>query len=128
MRYLSAVEILAIHDRVVEETGGSLGVREEGLLSSLSERPKSSFGRIEKFPGLFEKAASYLEAIAMYHVFIDGNKRTAITVSAIFLRANGYKITLPIEETERFVIDVVVKKLSIEEIAEWLEKRSKQIA
>ncbi|MES2006994.1 MAG: type II toxin-antitoxin system death-on-curing family toxin [Patescibacteria group bacterium] len=127
MRYLSAIEILAIHDRVVEETGGSLGVREEGLLSSLSERPKSSFGGIEKFSTLFLKAASYLEAIAMYHVFIDGNKRTALSVAAIFLRANGYVIELPIEESEHYMVGVVTKKPSVEEVAAWLEKHSRKI-
>lgn len=124
MRYLSAAEILAIHDRVVEETGGSLGVREETLLASLAERPKAAFGGVEKFHTLFLKAASYLEAIAMYHVFIDGNKRTSLSVSAIFLRANGYELSLPTEETEVFILHVVTRKPPIEEIAQWLEKNS----
>ena len=124
MRYFSASEILAIHDRVVEETGGSLGVREEHLLLSLAERPKAAFGGIEKFSTVFEKAASYLEAIAMYHVFVDGNKRTAITAASVFLRANDYSITLPVEESETFILQVVTEKLSIEIIAAWLEKNS----
>lgn len=127
MRYLTAVEILAIHDRVVEETGGSLGVREEHLLLSLAERPKSSFAGVEKFQTIFTKAASYLEAIAMYHVFVDGNKRTAITVAGVFLRANRYQASLPIDESEQFILRVVTEKLSIEEIAAWLEKNSKPL-
>lgn len=126
MRYLSAAEILAIHDRVVEETGGSLGVRDEHLLASLAERPKTAFGGTEQFSTLFTKAASYLEAIAQYHVFVDGNKRTALSVASIFLRANGYEIELPVEESEQFMIDAVVKKLSVEEIAQWLEQNSKK--
>ena len=63
----------------------------------------------------------------MYHVFIDGNKRTAITVASIFLHANGHEINLPVEESEQFMIDVVVKKSSIEEIAQWLQSNSRTI-
>lgn len=127
MRYISATEILAIHDRVIEETGGSFGVREEHLLQSLAERSRASFGGIEKFPGVCMKAAAYLEAVAMYHVFVDGNKRTAITVAGVFLKANGYNIELPVAESEEYILRVVTEKLSVEKIAEWLEKNSTKI-
>ncbi len=125
MRYLSAAEILAIHDRVLEETRGSFGVRDENLLQSIAQRPKASFGGNEQFPTLFLKAAAYLESIATYHVFVDGNKRTAITVSSIFLALNGYSITLNIEETEEFILAVAQSNVKLDEIAAWLEKNSK---
>src|SRR2546421_11104475 len=101
MRYLTAEEILAIHDRLIEQIGGSLGVREENLLRSIAERPKASFGGVEQFPTVFLKAAAYLEAVATYHVFVDGNKRTAAMVAEVFLRANGFEIAVfSIEEAE----------------------------
>src|SRR3989338_7520715 len=118
MRYLSAEEILALHDRLIETIGGSLGVREENLLRSIAERPKASFGGQEQFPTLFLKAAAYLEAVATYHVFVDGNKRTSIAVAQVFLRANGCDIpALDIEESEVFIIDVAQRKKNLEEIA-----------
>src|SRR3989344_4995389 len=101
MEYLSTADILAIHDRVIEETGGMLGVREENLLQSIAHRPKTTFGGTEQFPNVFTKAAIYLESIATYHVFLDGNKRTALSAAAVFLRLNGYEMVFPIATAEK---------------------------
>ena len=127
MRYLSAEEILALHDLLIEQIGGSLGLREEGLLRSIAERPKTSFGGQEQFPTVFLKAAAYLEAIATYHVFADGNKRASAMVAEVFLRANGLDIPVfDIEEGEEFIIAVAQKQKTIIDIAAWLEKNSKK--
>jgi death-on-curing protein len=127
MRYLSAIAIVAIHDRVIEETRGLLGVRDEHLLLSIAERPRASFSETEQFESTFEKAAALLEAIATYHVFLDGNKRTAITAASIFLQANGYTVTLDTDETETFILTVAQKGSDIQSIAAWLKERSRTI-
>jgi len=127
MRYLTAEEILAIHDKLIEQIGGSFGVREENLLRSIAERPKTAFGGQEQFPTPFIKAAVYLESIATYHVFIDGNKRTALTVAHLFLVANGFKVSaLPIENSEQFILAVAQNQKTLAEIAAWLETNSKK--
>ena len=127
MRHLSVVEILAIHDRVLEETRGSFGMRDENLLHSIAVGPKASFGDKEQFPTLFLKAAAYLESIATYHVFVDGNKRTAITVASAFLAMNDFLVELEIEATEEFILAVAQSQIKLEEIAAWLKKNSKPI-
>ncbi|MEK7480359.1 MAG: type II toxin-antitoxin system death-on-curing family toxin [Patescibacteria group bacterium] len=126
MQYLSAADIVGVHDRIIEETGGMLGVREENLLQSIAERPKTSFGGVEQFPEVFTKAAVYLESIATYHVFLDGNKRTALTAAAVFLLLNGYESTLPIEESETFTLAAAQKQKTLDEIATWLKKHSRK--
>ena len=126
MQYLTAEEIVAIHDRVLEETPGSFGVRDENLLRSIAEKPRASFGGAEQFPTLFLKAAVYLESLATYHVFVDGNKRTAITVVGVFLHINAYELELDIEKTEEFILAAAQKQISLTEIAEWLEKHAKR--
>ncbi len=127
MRYISAEEILALHDLLIAQIGGSLGVREEGLLKSIAERPKTSFAGQEQFPTLFLKAAAYLEAIATYHVFVDGNKRTSAMVAEVFLRANGFDIPIfTINEAEEFIIATAQKQKTMAEIAAWLEQNSKK--
>ncbi|KKW07265.1 MAG: death-on-curing family protein [Candidatus Kaiserbacteria bacterium GW2011_GWC2_49_12] len=113
MYYLSAADILAVHDRVIEETGGSLGLRDTHLLLSIAERPKTSFGGTEQFPDVFTKAAVYLESISMYHVFIDGNKRTALTVAGA--------------ESEKFMLAAAQHQKTLKDIAEWLKKRTRRI-
>lgn len=118
---------MAIHDRVLEDSGGLLGIREVGLLYSVAERPKTTLMGQEMFPDLFVKAASYLEALAIYHVFFDGNKRTALTVTAIFLYANGQELITPEGSSVKFMVAAATKQKSLEEIAEWLKKHSKKI-
>ncbi len=128
MRYLTAAEIVAIHDRVIEATGKGLpGVRDENLLKSLAGRPRASFGDSEQFKPIFEKAAALLEAIATYHVFLDCNKRTSIAAASVFLNINGYDLVLPVEESEAFILAIAQKQRSIPEIATWLEARGKKI-
>lgn len=127
MVYLTAEEILVIHARLIDETGGAHGVREVGLLISIVERPKGRFGGKELYAGVFKKAAVYLEALANYHLFVDGNKRTSITTAARFLYLNSYELTAFNKEVENFVLRVVEKKLDIATIADWLRKHTKKI-
>lgn len=124
MQYLRAEEILIIHDETIEKEGGLLGVRDMGLLLSVVERPKMSMMGQEFYSDIFSKAAALLEGIATYHVFADGNKRTAFMSCGTFLGLNGHELVAPNDAAYRFVLSVAVKKKSIKEIAAWLKKYS----
>lgn len=128
MRHLSAEEILILHALVVDETGGSHGVRDAHLLASIAHKPQSAFGGKELYRGVFKKVAVLMEAIVNYHVFLDGNKRTAFTAAARFLYVNGYKFVPGTKEAERTVIAIATKDIDIEMIAEWLKKNSKKVS
>ena len=124
MQYLTPENVLVIHAKLIDETGGLHGVRDLNLLISITERPKTSFGGQERYPTIFEKVATYLDGFVRYHVFIDGNKRTGIAASARFLFINGYEFSVSNEEMEKFVLEVAIKKLGIAEIVPWFEKHS----
>ncbi len=125
MKYLTAEEVLVLHSEIIDKTGGSHGVRDVGLLSSVIEKPKMQFSGKELYPGVFVKAGVYLEAFANYHVFVDGNKRTAFVSAARFLYINGSEFRGSNNEVERFMLQVVVEKLDIVKISSWLRKHSK---
>src|SRR3990167_105908 len=127
MQYLSAADIVGIHDRIIEETGGMTGVRDTHLLLSIAQRPKTTFGGNEQFPDIFTKAAVYLESIATYHVFLDGNKRTALAVAGVFLLLNGYETNFPTEESEAFILAAAQRHKTLDEISAWLKKQSKRM-
>ena len=127
MQYLSAEEILILHALVVDETGGSHGVRDVHLLASIAHKPQSQFGGNELYPNLHMKAAILLEAIANYHVFVDGNKRTSLITAARFLALNGYQFTATNADAEKTILAVATKKLDVKELASWLKKNSKNI-
>lgn len=124
MRYLSGEDILVLHARIIDATGGAHGVRDAHLLASLLEKPRMKFGGKELYRGIFHKAATYLEALVTYHVFIDGNKRTALAVAARFLFINGYAITAKNDQVERFILGVAIKKHDVATITRWLEQHS----
>lgn len=127
MKYITPQDILVIHARIIDETGGSHGVRDVGLLLSAIERPLARFGGKELYKTVFDKAAVYVDSLARHHVFIDGNKRTAIAAAVRFLFIN--RITLNASNTDvvAFMLRVVVKKLSLKQIATWLARHSKRI-
>jgi len=127
MIYIDGEELLAIHIRIIERTGGSQGVRDANLLKSIFERPKMAFGGEELYLGVWNKAAVYFEGIAKFHVFVDGNKRTALVTTMRFLRLNGYELKITNRLAETFVLSIISKKLDIPTIAAWLKKHSKEV-
>ena len=126
MKYLTAEEVLVIHSELIDQTGGLHGVRDVGLLISAAQRPKTGFSGRELYKGVFEKAAAYFESFAKYHVFLDGNKRTALAASARFLFLNGYELTASNVAVEKFTLRVVVRRLNIKIIAAWLTRHARK--
>ncbi len=128
MNYLSANEIAAINEVVIEQSGGSVGIREPGLLDSIAYKPSSGFGDHESYPGVFLKAAVLYEAIVNYHVFIDGNKRTGFATMARFLDMNGYKLDMTDLEIETYTVTIATTKMDLADIADWIKSHGKKIA
>jgi death-on-curing protein len=84
-RYLTLEEILRLHFQVIKDYGGSHGVREEGRLQSVVKAPAQVVFDVDQYVTIYAKAAVYLRNIIGDHPFVDGNKRTALTVAGIFL-------------------------------------------
>jgi len=124
MEYLKAEDILQIHSFIIDEIGGSHGVRDREVIASAAQAPRQSFDDEEVYANVYKKAAVYLHCIAMNHSFIDGNRRTAVTTASIFLEENGYEIVAEESNFENFAVRVVEDGLEVDAIAEWLEENS----
>ncbi|ODS31537.1 MAG: prophage maintenance system killer protein [Candidatus Scalindua rubra] len=127
MNVLTPEQVLFIHYRLIEETGGSHGIRDVGLLQSAVARPATTFDKNYLYPDLFSKAASLMHSIIKNHPFVDGNKRTAISAASIFLIRNGFQITASNKELERFTIKAASEKVELQEITKWFKKHSKKL-
>lgn len=127
MRYLTIDEVMVIHEEMILLFGGAMDVHDFGLLHSAVERPRATFGGEDLYKTVFEKAAALIHSLILNHPFTDGNKRTSITSCARFLYVNGYVLSVPFEETYRFIIDIDAKRVDLEGIAEWLKKHSKKV-
>lgn len=119
---LSPEDVLVIHARIIDATGGSHGIRDVGLLASACARPYATFGGKPLYATVFEQAAALLESLARHHVFIDGNKRTSLAAAAYYLEHHGHQLIADNDEVEQLVLDVVTKHLTISVIAAWLKK------
>ena len=126
VHYLGVEEILLIHSLIIDETGGSHGVRDRHALQSLAESPRQSAFGNELYPTLFHKAAVYVRNIIHFHPFVDGNKRSAMTTASIFPEENDFVVTAIEGEIEEFALRVGAQKMEINEIAVWLKRHSKK--
>jgi death-on-curing protein len=124
VKYISLEEILRLHFQVIEDFGGSHGVRDEGRLKSVVQAPKQEVFGEEQYKTLYEKAAVYLRNIIGDHPFSDGNKRTAVTVCGIFLARNGNDLRADPKDLEIFTLEVATHHLEVREIAAWLDANS----
>ena len=127
MKYLGYHQALWIYRRIIEETGGSSGIRDEGLLRSALARPQASFGGQELYPSLFEKAAALIESLALNHPFVDGNKRMAWECFDLLLNINGYRVTATYDQGFELVMKIVNRKITVSKTAEWLAKRTRRV-
>lgn len=124
MIYLSVEQVLFLHDRLIEETGGEHGVRDLGGLESALARPKAAFGDTEFYPDIMSKAAVLMDGLTRTHAFIDGNKRISISIAALFLQMNGYRLTATNSELEEFAIHVTAMNPGLEQIADWFRTKT----
>ena len=124
MKYLTAEQVLFIHARLIEETGGEHDLLDLGLLQSAVGRPQATFDGQDLYPDLFSKAAAMLESLIGNHAFLDGNKRTAITATGLFLRINGYRMIASNQELEEFTLQCAQGLVSLKLMALWLDTQS----
>ena len=118
-RWLALIHILAVHSDQIQAHGGSLGLRNRGLLESALERPRNRF-HYEPTSDLLSLAASYGFGIAKNHPFVDGNKRVAFQAMYLFLGLNGLRIDASEEEVVATTLSLASGDLDELGLAAWL--------
>lgn len=113
--------VLAMHEEALLLHGGPKGVRDLGLLESALAKPRNLFVYSEISPSPQRLAASYAKGIVANHPFVDGNKRTAFTVSLTFLRLNGLAVTASKEDRVITFWSLAGGSLSEDQLATWFE-------
>jgi death on curing protein len=121
-RFITLSIVLRIHERQIEQYGGSSGVRDMGLLESALAQSESTFAGELLHPTIASQVAAYLYHIAKNHPFIDGNKRTAFAIADAFLRGNDDHLNLTPEQAFDLTIQVAQSEISKEELTEFLTR------
>lgn len=120
VRYLSVTEVFDLHQRLITQSGGSEGLRDQAALISAVRQPQMEFGGEELSPSISEKAAALGFALIRNHPFVDGNKRVGHAAMEVFLILNGWEIEAEVDEQERLVLDVAAGGVERDELTEWL--------
>jgi death on curing protein len=123
VKYLYPNQILYLHERILNQSGGLVGLRDENLLQSAVYRPQVTFGSQELYPDLFSKVAALGHSLIQNHPFADGNKRAGFEAMRLMLRLNGFDLKTSQQMKYKFVILVATGKYTEQEIADWLQKR-----
>lgn len=113
-------KVLLLHRLIAEETGGSIGVRDEGLLESALEAAFSGFGGEEFYPTKEEKGARLGYNLISNHAFIDGNKRIGMYVMLTFLEVNGIHMDCTNEEVATVGLSVASGSMDYNALLAWI--------
>ena len=119
--YPTLEEALYLHDILLERFGGARGVLDKGLLESELARPRSGYYR-----SVSEQAAALMQSLAMNHPFVDGNKRVAFALTAVFLKLNGLSLKVDPREGVHFVeVTLIKERVPLDRITAWIEARAR---
>ena len=122
MILLTIEEILSLHEKLINKTGGSQGIRDMGLLESAVYSTETSFEDTELYQSVEEKAARLMFALTSNHAFVDGNKRIGVFVMLMTLDLNGISLKFSQKELIELGLSVADGTWHYEIILDWIKK------
>jgi death-on-curing protein len=128
MRYLALAEVVDLHRRLLEATGGAAGIRDLGALESALAQPRMTLAGSDVYPTLAEKAAALCFSLVGNHPFVDGNKRVGHAAMETFLVLNGTEIDASLDKQERIMLDLAAGRFDRGQLTDWLRQHLKPLA
>lgn len=125
--WIRTIEAMAFHSQQIALFGGSDRVRDTGLLESALARPQNLFACAETAVTTADLAAAYAFGIARNHPFVDGNKRTAMQLSFVFLEFNGFPVTATQEEACLTFLSLAADEMTEAQLALWFAGNSRAL-
>ncbi len=125
IRFLTVKQVQAIHQQQISDFGGSAGVLDRGKLESAIYRAQN-LSNYNPEATIYDLAAAIGWGIANNHAFVDGNKRTAFVVMAVFLRINGILLTATEDDVVDIMLAVASSQMSQEQVSDWLSEFSQK--
>ena len=121
MQLLTLEQVLELHQRIIEQSGGGIGIRDKGILESALAQPEMSYGGQDLYLTLIEKVSALGFSLINNHPFIDGNKRIGHTAIEVTLLMNGYEIKADVDTQEAVILAVDASEMNRESFLEWLK-------
>jgi death on curing protein len=124
MRFPEKLDVLTVQARLIAETGGTSGLRDEALLESAlaAAENRHSYENAD----IVSCAATYAYHLAQSHAFLDGNKRVASAVTEVFLETNGHELTMTNEEIVVLFLAIASSTLTRDQVEQQLRDKVRQ--
>lgn len=119
-RYLRLAEVIWLHQRIVQHSGGAREIRDLNALEAAVAQPRATFDGKDLYQGLPEKAAALCYALVLNHPFVDGNKRIGHAALETFLMLNGFELNAEVADAERTFLALAAGELSRDALVEWI--------
>jgi len=121
---MEVFDAIIAHDRDLMVHGGATGIRDAGMLESALMRPRNLWLYSETPPSWCAMAAAYAFGISSNHPFIDGNKRTALLVSFVFLETNGIEVIASQEDAYLIILSMAAGEVKETELTSWFQRNT----
>lgn len=121
MIWVTLDQVVVIHSRVIEKSGGLDGLRDRASLEAALAAPLQTFGGADLFPTELEKIARLGYGLAVNHAFIDGNKRIGAMMTQLVLKWNGYSLKVRTGEISEMFIAIAAGVNSYDQLLQWIK-------
>ena len=121
MIWITADDVIQIHSRVIQGSGGMDGLRDKGSLEAAVSAPMQSFGGQNLYPTDVEKIARLGYGLASNHAFVDGNKRIGAMMMQLLLKWNGYQLSLRAGELADMFIAIADGSAKETDLLTWIQ-------
>lgn len=119
---LTKTQLLDLHAKIIAQSGGSLGLRDEAMLDMALAQPDMSFDGKDLYPDVIAKAAALGFSLISNHPFVDGNKRIGHAVCEVYLLMHGLEINATVDEQEKIILAVAAGEMQRSVFTDWLRK------
>lgn len=120
MKRLTKTQVIRMHRLLIQETGGSEGIRDKGLLDSALNAPFQTFDGEDVYKTIQAKAAKLGFFLINNHPFIDGNKRIGTLAMLVFLEINGIEINCTDDELIKLGLGLADGSVNNKDLLGWI--------
>ncbi|MBK8999534.1 MAG: type II toxin-antitoxin system death-on-curing family toxin [Myxococcales bacterium] len=125
MRHLSLAEVIWLHDRLIQTSGGTSGIRDLGQVEAAVAQPRATFDGADLYPDHIAKAATLCFGLVRGHGFVDGNKRIGHAAMELFLALNGVSLDADVDDHEQIILTVADGTASRDELEAWVRAHTR---
>ena len=122
MIWITADDVIQIHSRVIQRSGGMDGLRDRASLEAAVSAPMQSFGGQDLYPTTVEKIARLGYGLASNHAFVDGNKRIGAMMTQLLLKWNGFQMSLRSGELADMFIAIADGSAGESDLLAWIQR------